>query len=57
MDNAFIDQGIIYLMEFAPRLIGALLILIIGLWLVKFLEKFLSKIFVKNDVDITIQNF
>lgn len=57
MDNAFIDQGIIYLMEFAPRLIGALLILIIGLWLVKFLEKFLSKIFVKNDVDITISKF
>lgn len=57
MNKALINGAVVYLLEFAPKLIGAILILIIGLWFIKFLEKFLSKIFLKNNLDETVSKF
>ena len=53
-----------YIAEFAerligylPTLIGAIALLIIGLWAISFLMKYLRKLFVHRDYDVALQNF
>ncbi|MDO4880981.1 MAG: mechanosensitive ion channel [Capnocytophaga sp.] len=43
--------------NFIPNLIGAMLLLFIGVWLTRFLRKFIKKLMIRKEVDVTIQNF
>ncbi len=45
------------LIDFLPNIIGAILMLVIGLWLIKILNKFIKKFFDKKDYDPTLENF
>ncbi|HPE82841.1 MAG: mechanosensitive ion channel [Aequorivita sp.] len=45
------------LIDFLPSLIGAILMLLIGLWLIKLINRFVKKFFDKTDYDTTLENF
>ncbi|PHR13987.1 MAG: mechanosensitive ion channel protein [Aequorivita sp.] len=45
------------LIDFLPSVIGAILMLVLGLWLIKILNGFIKKFFDKKDYDPTLENF
>lgn len=45
------------LIDYLPTLIGALLLLIVGLWVIKLIVKYLTKLFDKRDFDPTLEQF
>lgn len=45
------------LIDFLPTLIGAILILLIGIWVIKFINRLVKKFFDKKDYDVTLENF
>lgn len=47
--NRFID--------YIPDLLGAILLLVVGWWIIKFFLKYLKKLFVRRDYDLALQNF
>ncbi|MDN6280830.1 MAG: mechanosensitive ion channel family protein [Psychroflexus halocasei] len=51
--NLLIEKVVAYL----PSVIGAILAIVIGLWLIKFITKKIRNIMEKRDVDIAIRNF
>lgn len=63
MDSKFLNiemqiaRFISFLVEFTPRLIGAFLVLFIGLWLIKRLAKIASKAMDKRDLDVSLRTF
>ncbi len=52
-----IERFISLLVEYTPRVIGAILVLIIGLWLIKRLSKLVTKSMEKRDLDISLRTF
>src|SRR3954447_13178633 len=42
---------------FAPSLAGAIIVLIVGLWLIKLVDKMLSRIMASRHYDLSLQNF
>ena len=55
--NAYTDQGIQFIMDYGPKVIGALAVLILGLWLISMFTKILRKGFKKGKVDETLIPF
>ena len=49
----FVERLIIYL----PTLVGAIVLLVFGLWAISFLMKYLRKLFVRRGYDLALQNF
>jgi small conductance mechanosensitive channel len=45
------------LIDFLPSAIGAVLMLLIGLWLIKIINRFIKKFFDKKDYEPTLENF
>jgi len=45
------------LIDFLPSLIGALVMLVVGLWIIKIINKFVRKFFDKKEYDVTLENF
>ncbi|QQX77926.1 MULTISPECIES: mechanosensitive ion channel family protein [Aequorivita] len=45
------------LIDFLPSVIGAILMLVLGLWLIKIINGFIKKFFDKKDYDPTLENF
>jgi len=45
------------LLNFIPSLVGAIVVLIIGLWLIKQLEKGITKYFERKDFDVSLETF
>ncbi len=45
------------LIDFLPSVIGAVLMLVIGLWLIKIINGFIRRFFDKKDYDPTLENF
>ncbi|MRI02463.1 mechanosensitive ion channel [Kriegella sp. EG-1] len=52
-----IDNAINWLWEALPNLILALIILIVGIWLTRFINKLVAKFFEKADYDQTLETF
>lgn len=46
-----------WLMTYGPKLIGAIITLIIGLWMIKIIQKFLIKIMDRSKLDETLKKF
>src|SRR3954447_17741161 len=42
---------------FAPSLAGAIIVLIVGLWLIKLVDKMLSRVMASRHYDLSLQNF
>lgn len=55
--DVYIEEYGQKLIDFLPDLIGAILILILGLWLIKLLNRVVRKFFDKKDYDQTLENF
>lgn len=53
----YLHQFIERIIEFIPDLIGAVLLLIIGWWLIKFVLKYVRKVFQKRQTDKALENF
>lgn len=51
--NNFADRFIDYI----PNLLGAILLLVVGWWIIKIFLKYLKKIFIRRDYDLALQNF
>lgn len=45
------------LLNFIPSLVGAIVVLIIGLWLIKQLEKGITKYFERKDFDVSLETW
>jgi len=45
------------LIDFLPTLIGAIVMLIVGLWVIKIINRFVRKFFDKKEYDVTLENF
>ncbi|MDX1783432.1 MAG: mechanosensitive ion channel family protein, partial [Aequorivita vladivostokensis] len=45
------------LIDFLPNVIGAVLMLFLGLWLIKILNGFIKRFFDKKEYDPTLENF
>ncbi len=52
-----IDQLINWAWDFFPNLILAIVILIVGLWIIKFINRLVRKFFEKKDYDLTLESF
>lgn len=52
-----IDRFITNVVEYTPRIIGALLVLIVGMWLINRLTKITGKAFEKRDLDVSLRTF
>ena len=52
-----IDQAIEWLWNLVPNLVLAFLILVFGLWIIKFINKAVARFFDKKDYDITLERF
>lgn len=52
-----IEKIITLLIEYTPRVIGALLVFIIGLWLIKRLSKLATKSMENRDLDVSLRTF
>src|SRR5690606_36614309 len=55
--NIYIDEYGKKLIDFLPNLIGAVLMLLLGLWIIKFINRLIKNFFDKKDYDPTLENF
>lgn len=53
----WIDKGIDFIVEFGPKVIGAILIYIIGSWIIKKIVKVVQKGMTKQEYDKSLQRF
>jgi len=52
-----LDKLVDWARDFLPRLILAIIILLVGYWVVKFLNKMVRNFFLKKDYDLTLEKF
>lgn len=52
-----VNNGIQWLWEFAPNLIAALIIAVVGYWFIRFINKLVRKFFHRKDFDVTLEKF
>ncbi len=55
--NKHIDHFITLVVEYAPHVVGALLVLVVGMWLIKRLGHIVSKAMEKRDLDVSLRTF
>ena len=55
--NAYTDKGIQFIADYGPRILGALIVLIIGLWMISWITKIVRKGFKRGKVDDTLIPF
>lgn len=53
----YIDRGIKWLWEFLPGLISAIILLIVGLWVIRLVKKLMRKFFKSKDYEPTLEKF
>ena len=55
--DKYIDKLIDLLVEYGPKLIGAIVVLLLGLWIIKIITKAVSKIMKKKNTDPSLASF
>lgn len=53
----YTERALKWAWEFAPKLLSAIIILIIGFWVIRFLKYLVAKFFNKKDYDPTLEKF
>ena len=53
----YVDQFLTLLIDYSPKLISAFIILFVGLYAVRIINRLVRKIMVKRDLDATLSNF
>lgn len=52
-----LDHIVTLIIEYAPHVVGALLVLVIGMWLIKRVTRLASKAMEKRDLDVSLRTF
>lgn len=52
-----IDTLMLIIVNYGPRLVGAVVVLIVGLWIIRFLSKWSSGMLARRNVDLSLQPF
>ena len=55
--NTYTDKGIQFIIDYGPKVLGALVVLVLGLWLISWITKLTKKGFKKGKVDETLIPF
>ena len=55
--SGYTDQAFVYLMDYGPRVLLALLTLVIGLWIIKILGKGFTRAMDKADLEASLKKF
>jgi len=55
--TAYIEQAMAWGMEILPNIITAFVILVVGWWVVKFINKMVYRFFQKKDYDLALESF
>ncbi|MCB0460184.1 MAG: mechanosensitive ion channel [Flavobacteriaceae bacterium] len=55
--NLYLEKFLKLIVEYSPKIITALVILIVGLWLVKIITKYIQKLMIKRGMDETLTKF
>ena len=55
--QSFFGKFMDKIIGFLPSLIGAIIVLFVGVWICRLIRKFIRRLMVARSVDITIQNF
>ena len=55
--QSFLGKFMDKIIGFLPSLIGAIIVLFIGVWVSRFIQKFVKRLMIARSVDITIRNF
>jgi small conductance mechanosensitive channel len=55
--NRFYDKAYIWLISFGPRLLLAIVLIIVGFWLIRKFRNFLKKVLIKKRVDPSLRPF
>jgi small conductance mechanosensitive channel len=53
----YVATGISWIIDFLPNIITATIILIVGWWVVKFINRMVHKFFLKKDFDLALESF
>lgn len=53
----WIDKGIELVAEFTPKVLGAIVIWIVGIWIIKKIMRGVHRIMEKNDYDVSLEKF
>ncbi|NHF58340.1 mechanosensitive ion channel [Flavobacteriaceae bacterium TP-CH-4] len=53
----YVDKAIAYFWEFLPNIVTAILILVVGMWVVRFINRLVRRFFNKKDYDPTLETF
>ncbi|NNJ88584.1 MAG: mechanosensitive ion channel family protein, partial [Eudoraea sp.] len=53
----YLDQGLEWFMEILPNIITAIIIAIVGWWIIKFINRMVKKFFDKKDYDRALETF
>jgi small conductance mechanosensitive channel len=52
-----IEKYTIMIVDFAPKLVGAIIVLLIGLWAIRRIGKILHRVFEKKNYDVSLESF
>lgn len=55
--NNYIEIGVDYAIEFGVQILSAIIVLLIGLWLIKKINKAIKTLMVKRDIDASLRPF
>lgn len=55
--QSFLGKFMDKIIGFLPSIIGAIIVLFVGVWICRFIRKFVRRLMIARSVDITIQNF
>ena len=55
--QSFFGKFMDKIIGFLPSIIGAIIVLFVGVWICRFIRKFVRRLMIARSVDITIQNF
>ena len=53
----YLDKAIDLILEYSPKAIAAIIILVVGLWLIKIITRYARKIMLKKGLDETLMKF
>ena len=45
------------LIDFLPSVVGAVIMLLVGIWIIKIINRVVDNFFQKKDYDVTLENF
>jgi small conductance mechanosensitive channel len=55
--SVYVEKAVELIMSYGPKLVLAIVVLIIGLWLIRILTRFMGKIMGKYEYDLSLQKF